>query len=386
MPRGDAKAKVLASAERLFSGKWYSTVSVADICRQAGVSNGIAYHYFRDKEEIFLALMDRTIDVVGRTPRLNGSDDTGERLGNYIADLLKVTVDNKHLIRAFRQGQYRHIEYERKLRDIYTDHLGRVLGRPVADPEYVYILSGLRFTNIRHAIEGQSADLATLKGIAACGAFPEEAARPIDEFLPKRILPPAVELEQDTAMRLKKAGKELFGRCDFSAVSVAEITRAAGTSVGTFYNCFDSKEGFLAEIITGISREIRRFIAVNMPKGLTRLEEEIAGVYLFSLFLTFDPDCYPVVRQAEYVVPEAARDYYEAFKRGYLARMDWLPEGWDRETAANYLMGIAHYFGLEFAYARDIKDAKGFLSELMGYYTGGCCRRSCNGGADKCCR
>lgn len=375
MPRGDARARILDAAERLFSEKWYSTVSVADICRTAGVSNGIAYHYFNHKEEIFLSLMDRTIEVVGGSPRLNGTKDLLERIHNYISDLRDITVSNRHLIKAFRQGQYRYIDYERKLHVVYKRHLGEVFQRPVTENEYTYILSGLRFVNIRHAFDGTGADVNTLKEIVAGGLFPGQIAREPDKFLPMRILPPAVEMEQTTRMKLLKAGKELLGRSDFSAVGVAEVARMAETSVGTFYNHFSSKEQFLADIIGWISTELRRFISVNMAKGLSRLEEELTGVYLFCLYLSFDPDCYPVVRQAEYVVPAAAKEYYDGFMRGYFKRMDWLPDGWDRQTAANYLIGIAHYFGLEYAYSKDIKDAKQSLEGLIGYYIGGCGRQ-----------
>lgn len=375
MPRGDARERIIGAAERLFSEKWYSAVSVADICRSAGVSNGIAYHYFEGKEEIFLRLMDRTIEVVDSSPGLNGSQDPWDRLGNYIGDLLRVTVANKHLIRAFRQGQYRYLDYERKLKGIYERHLAAVLGRPVDEAGYSYVMSGLRFVNIRHAFDGTSADIRTMRRIVEGGIFSGAAAmRPVG-FLPRRILPPAVELEQTVRMNLMRSGKELFGRGDFSTVGVADITRRAGTAVGTFYKHFPSKEGCLADILKWISAEMRRFISVNMPPGLTRLEEEVTGLYLFCLYLTFDPDCYPVVRQAEYVVPSAAREYYDGFMRGHLRRMDWLPQGWDAQTTANFLIGIAHYLGLRFAYSKDIKDARQYIEDLMDYFEGGIRRR-----------
>ncbi len=63
MRRGEAREKIITSAERLFAEKWYSTVSVADICRTAGVSNGIAYHYFDNKDELLKDLMERTTRI-----------------------------------------------------------------------------------------------------------------------------------------------------------------------------------------------------------------------------------------------------------------------------------------------------------------------------------
>ena len=40
---------LLTAALRLFARKWFAVVSVAEICREAGVSNGLFYRYFRSK-------------------------------------------------------------------------------------------------------------------------------------------------------------------------------------------------------------------------------------------------------------------------------------------------------------------------------------------------
>lgn len=375
MRRGEAKERIITAAERLFSERWYSTVSVADICRTAGVSNGIAYHYFNNKEELLLDLMDRTIQVVDVAPSLNGSNEPDVRMYNYIKDLLGLTVDRKHLIRAFRQGQYRMISYERKLHDVYSRHLSKVLGRVPSDLEYVFTLSGLRFVNIRHAFDSGPADKETLFRILKDGIFHEDDSRKLDEFLPRRILPPAVDLFQDNRAKLISAGKDLFGEMDFASVSIADITRRAGISVGAFYKYFGSKDLFLAEIVKGISKDLRRFISLNMPECHSGIEEELAGIYLFCLYLSFDPACYPVVRQAEYVVPEVTREYYDSFLRGYLKRKGWPPGGYDPGTVANFCIGIAHYVGMEFSYSASHKDIKSLLEGLIVYYKGGLGRR-----------
>lgn len=371
MRRGEAREKIITAAERLFAERWYSTVSVADICRTAGVSNGIAYHYFNNKEELLVDLMDRTIQVVDAAPSLNGSNDPDVRIYNYINDLLGLTVDRKHLIRAFRQGQYRMISYEQKLHDLYSRHLAKVLGRAPSDLEYVFTLSGLRFVNIRHAFDSGPADRDTLFKILKEGIFPGDETRPLDDFLPRRILPPAVDLIMDNRAKLISAGKSLFGERDFASVSIADITERAGISVGAFYRHFESKDSFLAEIVKGISRELRRFISLNMPECQSSLEEELAGIYLFCVYLSFDPACYPVVRQAEYVVPEVTREYYDGFLRGYLKRRGWPPGGYDPGTVANFCIGIAHYVGMEFSYSASHKDIKALLEGLIVYYKGG---------------
>ena len=49
----DVRTRLIESAITIFSKKWYSSASIAEICRAAGVSIGIYYHYFENKEDIF---------------------------------------------------------------------------------------------------------------------------------------------------------------------------------------------------------------------------------------------------------------------------------------------------------------------------------------------
>ena len=53
----------------------------------------------------------------------------------------------------------------------------------------------------------------------------------------------------DIPKRLAKAGYELFNQHGYNATGIQQITDAAGVPKGSFYNHFDSKEGFAAVII-----------------------------------------------------------------------------------------------------------------------------------------
>ncbi|RRJ64763.1 TetR/AcrR family transcriptional regulator [Paenibacillus oralis] len=53
---------------------------------------------------------------------------------------------------------------------------------------------------------------------------------------------------EDKKIRIYECGKELFGAKGFKDTNVADITRKAGVSVGTFYNCYSSKEKLFMEI------------------------------------------------------------------------------------------------------------------------------------------
>ncbi|QYO63930.1 TetR/AcrR family transcriptional regulator [Leptolyngbya sp. 7M] len=70
--RRETMERILATSLRLFCEKGYYATSIEDIAKQAQISKGLLYHYFRSKEEVLSALVDRRIDdvlVVMKIPR-----------------------------------------------------------------------------------------------------------------------------------------------------------------------------------------------------------------------------------------------------------------------------------------------------------------------------
>jgi TetR/AcrR family transcriptional repressor of nem operon len=54
-----AKDKILEAGQSLMLSKGYAATTVDEICEVAGVSKGSFYHFFRTKEELGLAVLDR---------------------------------------------------------------------------------------------------------------------------------------------------------------------------------------------------------------------------------------------------------------------------------------------------------------------------------------
>lgn len=50
----ESRRKLLETAIRLFDERGYEKVTIADICREAGLSVGAFYHHFRSKDQILL--------------------------------------------------------------------------------------------------------------------------------------------------------------------------------------------------------------------------------------------------------------------------------------------------------------------------------------------
>lgn len=358
--------RLLESATVLFSKRWYSEVSVADICRTAGVSNGIFYRYYRGKEAIFRELIERYLAILSN--ELSGLPPSAgiDGLRQFVDCVFRVTDTQRELVSIFREGQYRFYEYERRLSRLYSGHIEQILGRRISPSEHVFLLAGTRFLAFRSIWNGITFDTDEILAILSRGLF-RDAPEDIDSVFQGDIAPPAMQLSQDTLQRLLHAGRKLFGERGYHDVNIHEITHAAQVGVGTFYNYFAGKEAFAEAVIDLISSEIRSFIRRNMHSGLHPMLRELRGMLLFSFYITaIDRSCYNIVREGEFVVPDAVRQYYDAFEAGYHERPHDFPEH-DPGIAANILMGISHHLGLELLYDGNTHRAQKLISGLAGH-------------------
>lgn len=366
----DTRAKLLASAVELFSNNWYAAVSVANICRQARLSNGIFYRYFKDKESIFREILERTIsEIVELLENCNGSS-LHERLERTVYGLTGYAKNNRELIRVYREGQYHFFEYEKKLTAVYENSLTRILGTKASHARYLFAIGGLRFASIRAALYDVPISLPALCAIIEHGLFPGVS---FDEqkIFNIQIAPLPLSMNENTEKRLLAAGKRLFGEHGFHKVNIHDITDAAGFSVGAFYKYFDSKESYFERLIDDAGHDVRKFIASNLSPGLNRLEQELQGMFLFATFLSIDKWVYNIVREGEFIVPQKARAYYASFADGYRKNTKLpLPKtaASDLEnyetTAIEFLLGIPHYFGLDMIFEQSQHNARILIREI----------------------
>jgi AcrR family transcriptional regulator len=196
--------------------------------------------------------------------------------------------------------------------------------------------------------------------------------------------PLPVALETGVRERLLRSGRRLFGEKGFFETNIHEVTSGIGLSVGAFYTHFESKEAFYAEIIGMVGHDARAFISKNLaepgpepgPGPLNAREYELRGLWLWLVYVSLDRHCYNIVREAEFVLPAVVRDYYGAFAEGYRQRPPGLSvtsaaPGLDEGAAIEFLMGLAHYFGLEAAFDESPVNARALVETIGGYLARG---------------
>jgi AcrR family transcriptional regulator len=363
-------AKLEESAIQLFAQHWYSSVSVAEICRGAGLSNGIFYRYFDNKEALVRHILNDTIQrIEGALTAMRG-DTPRERLASMTMILVQFAAENRDLVTVFREGQYRYFQYEQRLTELYRRTIGKALGRNVGLAEYLFAIGGIRFAAIRAALHSTPLSMDALLDMLTEGVF-KGLGWSATKVFNITVTPLPIAIHESSRDRLLRAGKKLFGEKGYHAVNIHEITDAAGMSVGAFYRHFKGKDRFFEELIEEAGRQVRHFITTNLSPDLNRLEREMQGIFLFGVYLSIDRWCYNIVREGEFVAPAKVRAYYAAFERGYRKSGQ---EGFDArrlqddpcymDTAIEFLLGISHYYGMEVTFDDSPHNARSMVEAI----------------------
>jgi len=154
-----------------------------------------------------------------------------------------------------------------------------------------------------------------------------------------------------TRQRLLDAAEKVFAGLGYHDASIVKITEAAGVAQGTFYLYFAGKQEIFEELVRDLNRRVRRAMAEGAERGRTRAESELLGFKGYFDFVAQHGALYRIIRQAEFVAPQALRDHYEAIAAGYAPALEAaMRRGeaaeMDPEVLAWALMGMGELLGM----------------------------------------
>ena len=176
-----------------------------------------------------------------------------------------------------------------------------------------------------------------------------------------KLTPPKTKRGQARRAQILNAAEKVIGESGFSTASIADITRDAGTALGTFYIYFSSKEEVFHELVLEMGRTTRAMVAGAIARAPDRLSAERAGLEAFLRFVTERPALYRIVEEARFVDPEAYRDYFTSFGAAYSAGLreaenkGEVSPG-DPDIRAWALMGMAKALGDRYVLWEDTPD------------------------------
>ena len=121
-----------------------------------------------------------------------------------------------------------------------------------------------------------------------------------------------------TRRRLLDAAEEVFAEHGYHDASVARIVERAGVAQGTFYIYFRSKQEIFAQLVGDLNSRMREAMSKGVASGGgDRFDAEQRGFAAFFQFAAEHPALYRVIREAEFVAPEAMHRHYESIVGGY---------------------------------------------------------------------
>ncbi len=123
---------------------------------------------------------------------------------------------------------------------------------------------------------------------------------------------------QRTRRALLQAAEEVFGAVGYHDASIVKITELAGVAQGTFYLYFSGKQEVFDEVVADLNQRVRHAMSEAARGATTRLDAERMGFAGFFKFTAEHPALYRVIRQAEFVSPQALRNHYETIIENYI--------------------------------------------------------------------
>lgn len=96
------EARIIAAALDVFAGHGFRGATVDQIARNAGMSKANVLYYFKTKDDIYAAVLARTLTVwLDPLEALDAAGDPIEQLWNYTRQKLQLSRDSPHASRLF---------------------------------------------------------------------------------------------------------------------------------------------------------------------------------------------------------------------------------------------------------------------------------------------
>jgi AcrR family transcriptional regulator len=97
----ESKKNILEAAGAVFSAKGYSNTTVKEIARQAGISVGGIYLYYKNKEELFIEIMQGRMELFRAKTELLRREPPDAALNAFMESYVDFTAREMRLVSLF---------------------------------------------------------------------------------------------------------------------------------------------------------------------------------------------------------------------------------------------------------------------------------------------
>jgi AcrR family transcriptional regulator len=104
-PDSGGRDAILDTSANLFSQHGYKAVSIRDIAQACGMTNAALYYHFKNKEDLFLAMLQRDHEqmLVALHEAANGPGDLREDLKRLVAQYAAITCQRRQSFQTLRR-------------------------------------------------------------------------------------------------------------------------------------------------------------------------------------------------------------------------------------------------------------------------------------------
>lgn len=365
------REQLIESGIKLFSSKAFEEVSISEICKTAELSNGIFYKYFENKEVFYKELLKEAITRI-EAYLLNIEGDTiKERLKDLIQKNLYLTKKEFKLIKIYRDGQYKFLEYEKEIKLVYNKALEKVYKRKISPYEHFFIMSPIRFINIYYTSRELTVDIDFLARVLLYG-FLHKSKNDIlslDEGMFYLRIP---FNSSNMKCKILNVSTEMLSTQKYSSITINEITEKVGIAAGTFYLYFTNKESLLKTSINRIKKQVLYFLKDCYKPEETPLDNHIKFLYLLFEYYKDSNFKYELIREIEMIDNALYQKCLNNEVEFYLDTLEELNCNYERKRIiAVILLGIAHYMGIECFYLKSFSNRQEFLENIKYFLQNG---------------
>ncbi len=104
----ERRAEIMDVAQELFQAKGYEATTISDILEKAGIARGTFYYYFKSKDEIMDAVIERRIGEQNQAliPIVDNDNlDAVAKIRQIIVETRKMNLENKDILEYLHQPE-----------------------------------------------------------------------------------------------------------------------------------------------------------------------------------------------------------------------------------------------------------------------------------------
>jgi AcrR family transcriptional regulator len=137
----ERRQELIDAAERLFMEKGYEATAVSDIVQDVGVAQGTFYYYFRSKEEILEAIIEKDMAALEDDVRVITEDphlDPAAKINAIVNSIIGISSSRKEIMDYLHKesNAVMHEKMERHLIERLVPLMAEVVSQGVAEGRF----------------------------------------------------------------------------------------------------------------------------------------------------------------------------------------------------------------------------------------------------------